>query len=180
MEFSDDRLGSLSSAIGCSWGKLPFKHLGLWIGINPRSRKAWDPIINKCRERLSGWKSKNVSMGGRITLIKSVLSGIPLYYIAVFKAPKVAIRELEKIRRNFLWGSYDYCNKMNKIAWSKVCRDKKHGGLGIGSLAEKNFAIHYKWGFRFNFEIDSFCGNLFCVQNMDGVIHHNLMSMRVL
>lgn len=41
--------------------------------------------------------------GGYIVLIKSVLSGIPMYFMSVFKAPKKVIKELEKLRRSFLW-----------------------------------------------------------------------------
>nr|GEX43445.1 RNA-directed DNA polymerase, eukaryota [Tanacetum cinerariifolium] len=42
--------------------------------------KAWADVILKLRSRLSKWKSKTLSIGGRLTLLKSVLGASPLYY----------------------------------------------------------------------------------------------------
>ena len=66
---------------------LPFKYLGMVIGGNPRRCKFWKPIVNKIRSRLSRSKDRLLSMTGRICLIKSVISALPLFYFSFFKAP---------------------------------------------------------------------------------------------
>ncbi|GJW06418.1 putative RNA-directed DNA polymerase, eukaryota, reverse transcriptase zinc-binding domain protein, partial [Tanacetum coccineum] len=53
---------------------------------------------------VSKWKSKTLSIGGRLTLIKSVLGSVGVYYFSTFKAPIKVINKLEGIRRNFFWG----------------------------------------------------------------------------
>lgn len=68
-------------------GSLPFKFLGLPIGANPRLSAMWNPIIDSMKGRLSTWKGRFISLGGR-TLIHSVLNSIPLYYLSFFKVPK--------------------------------------------------------------------------------------------
>ncbi|GAU23785.1 hypothetical protein TSUD_26930 [Trifolium subterraneum] len=62
-------------------------HKSLPIGGNPRRIQFWLPLIEKIRKRLSGWKCKNLSIGGRLILLKSVLSSIPVYFLSFFKAP---------------------------------------------------------------------------------------------
>ena len=36
----------------------------------------WEPIIEKFHKKLSSWKAINLSYGGRLTLIKSVLGAL--------------------------------------------------------------------------------------------------------
>nr|GFC99553.1 RNA-directed DNA polymerase, eukaryota [Tanacetum cinerariifolium] len=41
--------------------------------------KSWDPIIEKFSKRLSNWKASLLPIGGRATLISSVLGAIDLH-----------------------------------------------------------------------------------------------------
>lgn len=65
--------------------KLPFVYLGIPIGGNPSSLRFWDPIIMKIKKRLSKGKQKSLSFGGRLCLVKSVLSALPLYFFSFLK-----------------------------------------------------------------------------------------------
>ncbi|GKE47576.1 RNA-directed DNA polymerase, eukaryota [Tanacetum coccineum] len=65
---------------------------------------SWDDVVAKLSFRLSKWKLKTLSIGGRLTLIKSVLSSLPLYYMSSFKVPKGVLSKMETIRRNFFNG----------------------------------------------------------------------------
>ncbi|GJX32954.1 RNA-directed DNA polymerase, eukaryota, partial [Tanacetum coccineum] len=58
---------------GCSTMKTPFKYLGVMVGGNSSTFQAWDDTIGKLKARLSNWKLKTLSVGGRLTLLKSVL-----------------------------------------------------------------------------------------------------------
>ncbi|KAJ9564542.1 hypothetical protein OSB04_000508 [Centaurea solstitialis] len=77
--------------IGCSSGSLPFTYLGLPVGVSMKRVSHWEKVISKIKKKLSGWKSKWLSFGGRLTLVKSVLSCIPLYYFSLFRAPRKTI-----------------------------------------------------------------------------------------
>nr|GEV52936.1 RNA-directed DNA polymerase, eukaryota [Tanacetum cinerariifolium] len=46
---------------------------GVMVGGNSSTIKAWDDTIGKLKARLSNWKLKTLSIGGRLTLLKSVL-----------------------------------------------------------------------------------------------------------
>lgn len=68
-----------ANILGCEAGSLPFTYLGVPIGANMNLVKNWKPIIDKFHSKFSSWKSKTLSFGGRLTLIKSVLGNLPAY-----------------------------------------------------------------------------------------------------
>jgi hypothetical protein len=66
--------------------------------------------------------------GGRLVLIKFVLSSIPVYSISFFKAPTCIIFLSESIFKAFLWGGSEESRKINWIKWDKVCLEKRVKG----------------------------------------------------
>nr|GEZ85850.1 RNA-directed DNA polymerase, eukaryota [Tanacetum cinerariifolium] len=67
--------------------------------------KAWVDVVLKLRSRLSMWKAKTLSIGGRLTLLKSVLGASPLYTMPIFKVPRGVLKEMESIRNSFFLGA---------------------------------------------------------------------------
>ncbi|KAJ9565542.1 hypothetical protein OSB04_001508 [Centaurea solstitialis] len=134
--------------LNCKKGSIPFTYLGLPVGDNMAKASAWKPIIDKFKSRLSLWKAKHLSAGGRLCLIKSVLGGLGNYFFSLYKAPNKVLSSLESIRRRFFWGEVNQSRKINWVVWNKVLRDKKSGGLGIGSLKALNLAMLSKWHWR--------------------------------
>lgn len=74
--------------LNCKCDSLPFKYLGLPIGANPKKMSMWQPIVDLLVKRLSSWKQRHLSFGGRITLIHSFLNNIPIYYLSFIKMRK--------------------------------------------------------------------------------------------
>ena len=42
--------------------------------------------------------------------------------------------KLERIQRECLWGDLEERRKIHLVSWSVICKDKKHGGLGLRHL----------------------------------------------
>ena len=82
----------------------PFVYLGLPVGGCHKRSDFWNGVLEKVQARLSRWKGKCLSLAGRICLIKSVLSAIPLFFMSLFKLPSGVANKLVRIQRNFLWG----------------------------------------------------------------------------
>ncbi|MCI26812.1 RNA-directed DNA polymerase (Reverse transcriptase), partial [Trifolium medium] len=76
-----------ASALCCKVGKIPFLYLGLSIGGASRRLGFWEPVVSRIKNRLSGWQSRFLSFGGRLVLLKSVLTSPPVYALSFFKAP---------------------------------------------------------------------------------------------
>jgi hypothetical protein len=94
------------------------------------------------------WSGRNLSIGGRVTLINSVLSSLPLYFFSFFKAPVCVLKEMVSIQRSFLWGGGVENKKMCWVSWDRICQPKKRGGLGIKNLAIFNSSLLCKWKWR--------------------------------
>nr|GEW81510.1 reverse transcriptase domain-containing protein [Tanacetum cinerariifolium] len=77
-----------ASSIGCSIFSTPFRYLGVKVGYTMSRVNSWEDVISKVSSRLSKWKLQTLSIGGRLTLLKSILSSIPLYYMSIFKTPR--------------------------------------------------------------------------------------------
>ncbi|GJZ49718.1 RNA-directed DNA polymerase, eukaryota, reverse transcriptase zinc-binding domain protein [Tanacetum coccineum] len=89
------------------------------------------------------------SIGGRATLITSVLGAIGTYFFSLFPMPLLVNKKLETLRSKFFWGSVDNSNKIPWISWNVALAPKDKGGLGIGSLYSLNHALIQKWRWRF-------------------------------
>jgi len=94
-------LNEAALVLNCKVGNLPFVYLGLLIGGDVRRLSFWEPLITRLNSRLSAWKSKHLSFGGRLILLKSVLSSMPVYALSFFKAPSGIIFSIESILNNF-------------------------------------------------------------------------------
>jgi len=94
---NDSWLHEAVVVIHCKHGRLPFLYLGLLIGGDPRKLQFWHLLVDRICSRLSRWKCKNLSLGGRLVLLKSVLTSIPVYFLSFFKAPSGIISTLDSI-----------------------------------------------------------------------------------
>ena len=97
-------LDELASELGCRTGALPSTYLGLPLGMRCNSLQVWDGVEERFRKKLALWKRQYISNGGRLTLIKSTLSNMPIYTMSLFPIPKKVKSRLEKIQLDFLWG----------------------------------------------------------------------------
>ncbi|PWA59872.1 reverse transcriptase domain, Reverse transcriptase zinc-binding domain protein [Artemisia annua] len=160
---------TLASILCCQPSSFPCSYLGLPIGANMTKGCNWKPVLEKFHRRLTSWKAKTLSYGGRLTLIKSVLGAVGTYFFSLFKAPIHVINYLEKLRRKFFWGGTLESNKMAWIAWSKVCSPCCNGGLGIGSLQASNLAMLTKWWWRFHTDHQSLWRHIIVsIHGLDG------------
>lgn len=121
-------------------------------------------ISAKFEKKMTGWKAKLLSQGGKLVLIKHVLQSIPstiwlikhvfpkhpLYNMAAFDPPRAVHERLEAICGNFQWGDGEKGNKYHWISWHKYCLPTQEGGIEIRSLQVINTAFGMKlwWHFK--------------------------------
>ncbi|GJV40266.1 hypothetical protein Tco_1418706 [Tanacetum coccineum] len=79
-----------AAKLGCLVLKCPFYYLGTRVGGSMTRVQAWQEIVEKVKSRLSKWKSKTLSIGGRLTLLKSVLGYIRSFNLSIFKVPSIS------------------------------------------------------------------------------------------
>nr|GEZ80059.1 RNA-directed DNA polymerase, eukaryota [Tanacetum cinerariifolium] len=122
---------------------------GVMVGECMSRHNAWASTVDKLRSRLSKWKVKTLSIGGRLTLLKAVLGASPLYNMSFFKVPKGILNSMEAIRSKFFNGMEPSTKKITWAAWNKVLASKENEGLGVSSYHALNHALLLKWVWRF-------------------------------
>lgn len=119
------------------------KDFGMPLLHSRVSKNTYMEIIEKVNDRLASWKSKGLSMAGRLTLIQSVTSSIPTYVMQTARPPTSVCGELDKLNRNFLWGDTERRHKVHLCQWNLVCRPKCKG-LEKGNWNEPSFTFGWR------------------------------------
>ncbi|XP_035840262.1 uncharacterized protein LOC118487486 [Helianthus annuus] len=148
----DNEVDNMMEVLGCRRGAFPFVYLGIKVGAKMSRINNWNTVIDVVKARLVSWKAKNLSIGGRLILIKSVLENLPIYYFSLYKSPVAVIDSIEAIMRRFLWAGSNEEKKIPWVAWDVITRPKDEGGLGVNKIQDINDALLLKWAWRFKKE----------------------------
>lgn len=89
-------------------------------------------------------------------LTKSVLSTIPLYVMLNHLLPRRVLDPLDRVSKNFIWGTTQEKLKLHMVSCEKITSPKEHGGLGIQAARPKNMAMLAKLHWRYKTEKDKF------------------------
>ena len=83
---------------------------------------------------------------GRLALVKSVLSAIPVHQLLAYAPPKKTLRQIEKIEHGFLWAGRAAANGGHcHVNWRRICRLISYGGLGVQDLERAGLALRLRW-----------------------------------
>ncbi|XP_012842530.1 PREDICTED: uncharacterized protein LOC105962752 [Erythranthe guttata] len=122
---------------------LPLKYLGVPIYSGRTKAEFFEYLVTQIRGKLQGWKGKFLSFAGKITLLKAVLSSIPIYSLACSKVPISVITRLEQLMAAFLWSSGG-ASRTHWVKWKTICTPVEDGGLGIRPLNQVMWCLHGK------------------------------------
>lgn len=127
--------------IGFQWRKLPFTCLGCLVFTWCLKISHFDDEIRKVRDRISGQANHIFSIGGKLVLIRHVLS------FHVLRPPATVVQRLERLFTRFLQGDSKGRRQMHQCKWLEVCFPVDEGGLGIQSFDDivEAFEIKLWW-----------------------------------
>ncbi|WZZ66780.1 hypothetical protein YC2023_078150 [Brassica napus] len=143
-----DLANSISNESGIKGTKELGKYLGMPVLQKRINKETFGEVIQKVASKLAGWKRRFLSMAGRITLTKSVLASIPVHIMSSIALPVSILEQLDRIARSFIWGSGEGNRKQHMVAWERICKPKREGGLGLRSAKGMNIALLAKLGWR--------------------------------
>ena len=83
-----------------------------------------------------------------------MLSTIPTYVMQNTMLPSRTLEVLDRVTKNFIWGSTQDKRKVHMVGWSKVTKSKEEGGLGLQVAKPKNISLLAKLNWRFRMEKD--------------------------
>ena len=126
------------NSFGCLIAKAKFHYLGIRMYHTRLHNKNRKMMEDRFERKLSIWKSKMLSYGGRLTLINSVLSNMSMYMFLFFEIPREVLKRLYYFRSRFFWQGDGHKQKYRLTKWNVLCRPKEQGGLGILDLEIQN------------------------------------------
>ena len=133
-----------------------FRSLGKYLGFPLKhpgsSSQEYNFILDRVKQKLSGWKANMLSLAGRSVLIQASLAAIPSYIMQCVQLLSRILEGLDRVNRNFLWGSTDTAKKIHWVGWDKVTKPRDEGGLGLQSAKGRNSAFRAKLNWRFHTE----------------------------
>jgi len=96
-----DTIYQLKNLFNCSVSDANFQYLGALIRSRPLASD-FHPLLSKVFAMLSTWKSRYISMPGRIILVKSCLSALPQYLFWATYIPNSIIEKMESFIKSFV------------------------------------------------------------------------------
>lgn len=139
---------SISAILGIQGSDDPSKYLGLPTMWGRSKKQALAYVKDKVSQKIQGWKQLHLTQAGREVMVKSVISAIPAYPMAVFLFTDGLCRKIDSLIANFWWGQSDVGGKVHWLSWEKLGLPKEEGGMGFRCLKDFNMALLAKIGWR--------------------------------
>ena len=120
----------------------PIKSLGIYFGHNKKEcqKLNFDKQLEKTVKIISNWKKRNLTMIGRITVIKSLIIPIITYLATVSTLSKEYLDKFKKIIYEFLWN-----NKTEKVKRTVLSYNQLAGGLKMVNIDKYIESIKIGW-----------------------------------
>ncbi|KAL0004773.1 hypothetical protein SO802_012334 [Lithocarpus litseifolius] len=128
------------------------KYLGIPIKHPGSSSRDFNFILDRVKTKLAGWKANLLSLAGRVVLIQAISAAIPAYVKQCTHIPNKILEGIDRVNRNFLWGSSKSSKKIHWVGWQKVTKSKEEGGLGLQTTKGRNTALLAKLNWRLHVE----------------------------
>ena len=89
------------------------KYLGFPLKQTGSSSQNYNFILDRVKQKLSRWKANMLSLSGRSVLIQAFSAAIPSYIMQCSHFPSRILDGLDRVNRNFLWGSSNTVKKIH-------------------------------------------------------------------
>ncbi len=124
-----------------NWPKEPIRYLGIYIGFdhNLCYHLNWESKLEKMQKLIDCWRTRNLSIEGKILIIKSIIVPKIVFPATVLPIPVGIIKTVNKMFYNFLWGERDRIKR--RILINKYC----YGGLQMIDIETFFMALKASW-----------------------------------
>ena len=123
------------------WPTDPIRCLGIYIGTDYKKCEFlnWWCKLQKIENQLKLWKMRNLSLIGKVTVVKHLIIPKLLFSCQFFEFPIGFVKQLESIVYEYIWGSRD------KIKRNTFISDIQDGGLQMVDFESKAKSMRATW-----------------------------------
>ena len=128
-----------------NWNKTCIKALGVYFAYDSKEAeiKIWNDKLNSIKKILHIWNQRDLSLQGRILIIKSLALAKIVYLLSAIGIPEKMIKEINKEFFSFLWKK-----RRDKIARTVQISPIENGGLNMIDLKSYCTAMKAIWAYR--------------------------------
>ena len=132
------------------WMNTPTKLLGIYVSCDERgnSQMNFNLKVQKLQTNLDIWKSRGLTLYGKVLIIKSLGLSSLIYSISNVNVPKEIVSMVKDKMIRFLWK-----NKKGKIKRTSMYQDLSTGGLRMVDIELTIKSLRLAWIKRLLLEI---------------------------
>ncbi|XP_039069847.1 uncharacterized protein LOC120216524 [Hibiscus syriacus] len=106
---------------GFKTGCLPVRYLGIPLVTRKLSLKDCEPLLDKIRQRLHHWSTRNLNYSGRIELIRSVLFSVSNFWCRQLIIPATVLKSVDQLCSRFFWKGANKSAAGARVGWDQIC-----------------------------------------------------------
>ena len=131
-----------SEPLGISWSKHPVRILGIHMSYNEQenNKSNFEEKIEKCKRITNMWQTRNLTLLGRVQIIKTFIISQFSYVTSVITIPEKYLSEINRLIFKFVWR-----NKKDKIKRDIMHTGIDKGGLNVPDIVSIVKASRFNW-----------------------------------
>ena len=133
--------GTLQELNGIKFTNNPIKCLGIYFGHDKIkcNELNWLPKLKRLEAQIESWKTRNLTIFGKIELIKALGISQFVYQMTVLEVDHDTIKRMEKMLFGFIWNSID------RIKRKTIIGEITRGGLDMVDVESKILSLKASW-----------------------------------
>ena len=118
------------------------KILGVCFSYNEDlfKEKNYTEVVKKMEDVIAIWRWRNLSLGGKVTIFKSLVFSKIVFISYLNHVPDSIIKKIEHIQKDFIWD-----RKKTHIKHTALIADYEEGGLKNFDIVSKFEALRLTW-----------------------------------
>ena len=113
-----------------SWTDKYVKTLDIYHGYYIKEQETWMENITKIKNCIQVWKSSDLTLKGKVLIIKTFLISQIVFQLEMKPMPKNMIKEIEKLLWDFLWD-----RRQSLVNKQTMRLDLENGGINMVNLS---------------------------------------------
>ena len=127
---------------GIKWTEEPVKVLGIYFGHDKKycEKLNWEKKITEMKKKFEQWGKRNLSILGKILIIKALIIPMFTFLASSVIAPKEYIKEIESFCFKFIWKG-----KQDKVKRKTMIGKFENGGLNMLDIESYFKSLKASW-----------------------------------
>ena len=116
----------------------------------------WSNRLNKIQELMARWSKRNLSLSGKMCIIKTFLLSQMIYVIQSLYLPEHVLNKLNTLLFRFLWKKkFTNTRAFEKVKRTVLCASVEKGGLNMINICTMQSSFLVAWAFELQKQPDS-------------------------